>query len=73
MASVRVVSELPGKVFEIDVAEGNTVSQDDTLVTLESMKMEIPIVSPVSGVVKQILVALGDSVEEGQDIAVIET
>lgn len=73
MASVRVVSELPGKVFEIDVAEGDTVSKDDTLVTLESMKMEIPVASPAGGVVKQILVALDDSVVEGQDIAILET
>lgn len=73
MASIRVVSELPGKVFEIDVALGDTVSQDDPLVTLESMKMEIPIASPADGIVKEILVALEDSVKEGQEVAVIET
>lgn len=73
MASIRVASEMPGKVFEIDVAVGDKVSRDDPLVTLESMKMEIPIASPADGVVKEILVALEDSVEEGQEVAVIET
>lgn len=73
MASIRVVSEVPGKVFEIDVAIGDSVSRDDPLVTLESMKMEIPIASPADGVVKEILVSVEDSVEEGQEVAVIET
>lgn len=72
MASIRVASEMPGKVFEIDVAVGDKVSRDDPLVTLESMKMEIPIASPADGVVKEILVAVEDSVEEGQEVAVIE-
>ena len=73
MATVRVVAELPGKVWELDVAVGDTVSEDDPLITLESMKMEIPVVSPVDGVVKEILVAVDDAVAEGQEVAIIET
>lgn len=73
MASVAVLSELPGKVFELEVEEGQSVSEDDPLIILESMKMEIPVVSPVNGVVKKILVAIDDSVAEGQEVAIIET
>lgn len=73
MASIAVLSELPGKVFELEVEEGQSVSEDDPLIILESMKMEIPVVSPTAGVVKKILVAIDDSVAEGQEVVIIET
>ena len=73
MASQAVLSELPGKVFEIEVEEGQSVSEDDPLIILESMKMEIPVVSPADGVVKKIMVAIDDMVVEGQEVVIIET
>ena len=48
------------------------MEEDDTLMILESMKMEIPITAPTSGIVSQILVAEGEVVQEGQTVAVID-
>jgi len=70
MAELKVRSEIAGSVWKIEVAVGDEVAQDDALVVLESMKMEIPLLSPRAGIVREILVAEGDPVAEG-DIAVI--
>jgi biotin carboxyl carrier protein len=70
MAEIRVRSEIAGSVWKIEVAIGDTVAEDDPLVILESMKMEIPLLAPQSGVVREILVAEGEPIAEG-DIAVI--
>ena len=70
MTEVR--AEMVANVWKILVAEGDTVEDGDTLVILESMKMEIPVVAEASGVVAQIKVAEGDVVQEGDLIAVIE-
>lgn len=65
MAELRVRSEIAGSVWKIEVAIGDTVAEDDPLLILESMKMEIPLVAPRAGVVKQILVAEGEPIAEG--------
>ena len=70
MAEIRVRSEIAGSVCKIEVAVGDTVAEDDSLVILESMKMEIPLLAPQAGVVREILVAEGEPIAEG-DIAVI--
>lgn len=70
MADLRVRSEIAGSVWKIEVAVGDSVAADDPLVILESMKMEIPLLAPRSGVVKEILVVEGEPIAEG-DIAVI--
>lgn len=72
MADLRVRSEIAGSVWKIEVTVGDSVAEDDPLVILESMKMEIPLLAPRSGVVKEILVAEGEPIAEG-DIAVILT
>ncbi len=72
MAEIRVQSEITGKVWQIEAKVGDKVAEDDPIVVLESMKMEIPIGAPVAGTVTEILVAEGDAVEEGQDVAVME-
>jgi biotin carboxyl carrier protein len=59
-------------VWKVVVAEGDQVEDGDTLVILESMKMEIPVVVEESGTVAQLKVAEGDVVQEGHLIAVIE-
>ncbi|WP_055479373.1 biotin/lipoyl-binding carrier protein [Sphaerimonospora mesophila] len=70
MAEVR--AEMVANVWKIVVSEGDTVEDGDTLVILESMKMEIPVIAEDSGVVAQLKVAEGDVVQEGDLIAVIE-
>ncbi len=59
-------------VWKVVVKEGETVSEGDTLVILESMKMEIPVLAEEDGVVAQLKVAEGDVIQEGDLIAVID-
>jgi biotin carboxyl carrier protein len=70
MAEIRVRSEIAGSVWKIEVAIGDTVAADDPLIILESMKMEIPLLAPRSGVVREILVAEGEPIAEG-DVAIV--
>jgi biotin carboxyl carrier protein len=68
----EVKAELVGNLWKIVTQVGQQVDEDDTLMILESMKMEIPITTPVAGTVKEILIAEGEVVQEGQTVAVIE-
>jgi biotin carboxyl carrier protein len=70
VAEVR--AEMVANVWKVLVREGDTVSEDDTLVILESMKMEIPVLAEDGGVVAQLKVTEGDVIQEGDLIAVIE-
>jgi acetyl-CoA carboxylase biotin carboxyl carrier protein len=70
MADLRVRSEIAGSVWKIEVAVGDRVGEDDPLIILESMKMEIPLLAPRAGRVKEILVAEGEAVAEG-DVAIV--
>jgi len=72
VAELRVKSEITGKVWQIEASVGQKLAEEDPIVILESMKMEIPVVAPVGGVLKQILVAEGDAVREGQDVAIMD-
>ena len=69
MAEVR--AEMVANVWKVVVAEGDRVSDGDTLVVLESMKMEIPVVAEQDGTVRTLAVAEGATVQEGDLIAVI--
>ena len=60
------------KILNINVKIGQKVNIDDVVVILESMKMEIPIESKYSGIVKEILIKEGDSVNEDQEIIILE-
>jgi len=71
MTEITVRSELNALVWKIEVAVGATVLEGDTMIVLESMKMEIPVTSPRDAGVKAILVAEGDQVAEGQPLAVL--
>jgi acetyl-CoA carboxylase biotin carboxyl carrier protein len=71
--SHNVVAELVGTIHSVDVSTGDPVEIGDTMVVLESMKMEIPILSEAKGVVREIAVAKGDSVMEGDVLVVIDT
>jgi biotin carboxyl carrier protein len=61
-----------GKIVNVLVAVGDKVNEDDQIATLEAMKMEMPIVAPASGVVKEIKVVAGQEVEADAVLAVIE-
>ena len=69
MAEVR--AEMVANVWKVVVAEGDTVADGDTLVILESMKMEIPVLTEHGGTVVSVAVKEGDVVQEGDVIAVI--
>ena len=62
----KVRSEITGSVWKVEVAVGQTVAEGDTLVIVESMKMEIPISAPAAGVVAEIFVAEGEPVADDQ-------
>lgn len=62
---------LPGSIWKIVANPGESVSEGDIIMILESMKMEIDIVAPRDGVVKSINVAINDKVVEGQVVAVL--
>ncbi len=68
----EVRAEMVANVWKIVVAEGDNIADGDTLVILESMKMEIPVLAESDGRVAALHVAEGDVVQEGDVIAVIE-
>ncbi|HWG61563.1 MAG TPA: biotin/lipoyl-binding carrier protein [Streptosporangiaceae bacterium] len=70
MAEVR--AEMVANVWKVVTAEGEQVTDDSTLVILESMKMEIPVLAEGQGTVTKLAVAEGDVVQEGDLIAIIE-
>jgi len=70
MAEIR--AEMVANVWKVVKSAGDQVAEGDTLVILESMKMEIPVVAETSGVVSQIAVKEGDVVQEGDLLAVVE-
>jgi biotin carboxyl carrier protein len=72
MAEVKVLSEINATVWRIEVAPGALVAEGDTLLLLESMKMEIPVLAPRQGRIRAILVAVEEPVREGQPLAVID-
>ena len=73
MAEITIRSELNAVVWKIQVAVGATVLEGDTMIVLESMKMEIPVAAPRDAGVQAILVSEGAQVVEGQALAVLET
>jgi acetyl-CoA carboxylase biotin carboxyl carrier protein len=67
----EIRAEMVANVWKVVVAEGDTVADGDTLVILESMKMEIPVLAESGGTVSALHVSEGDVVQEGDVIAVI--
>ncbi|HNQ47710.1 MAG TPA: biotin/lipoyl-binding protein [Syntrophorhabdus sp.] len=70
--ATEVTVPMVGKIVGVNVNVGDKVNEDDQIATLEAMKMEMPIVSPVSGTVKEIKVAAGQEVEADAVLAIIE-
>ena len=73
MAKIEIESEVSGNVWKIEKQVGDILNQDDVIMILESMKMEIPIEAPETGLLIEIKVNVDDQVEEDQIVAVIET
>jgi len=68
----EVRAEITANVWQVRTAIGDRVEEGDELVILESMKMEIPVVAPVGGVVTQVAVKPDDKIQEGDLVAVID-
>ena len=68
----EVEAHITGTVWKIEVAVGDQVDEGDTVVILESMKMEMPVEAEDGGTVKQILCEEGQSVSEGDALVVLE-
>jgi acetyl-CoA carboxylase biotin carboxyl carrier protein len=68
---MNVIAEVAGKVWKIEARPGTMLAADDTILILESMKMEIPVVAPAAGKLLELRVKEGDAVNEGEVIAVI--
>lgn len=70
--ATEVTVPMVGKIVNVSVKVGDTVNEDDQIVTLEAMKMEMPIVAPAGGVIKEIMVSAGQEVEADTVLAIIE-
>ncbi len=68
----EIRAEMVANVWKVVASAGDKVAEGDTLVILESMKMEIPVLAEADGVVKKLAVKEGDVVQEGDLIAIVE-
>ena len=73
MATHNVESEVTGSVWKVQVEVGDSVTEGDVILILESMKMEIPVESPADGTVAELRVQPEEAVQEDQVVAVIES
>ena len=71
MATIQIKAEVAGSVWKIVTAVGETVEPGGTLMILESMKMEIPVIAEDGGKVEKFTVAEAEAVNEGQVVAVL--
>jgi acetyl-CoA carboxylase biotin carboxyl carrier protein len=67
-----IEAHITGTVWKIEVAVGDAIEEGDTVVILESMKMEMPVEAEDEGTVKEIVVAEGQAVSEGDTLVVLE-
>jgi acetyl-CoA carboxylase biotin carboxyl carrier protein len=72
MATHNVNAHITGTVWKIEVKEGDPVTEGQTCVILESMKMEMPVEAEDSGTVKEILCEEGQAVSEGDTLVVLD-
>jgi acetyl-CoA carboxylase biotin carboxyl carrier protein len=73
MPTINIESEVTGTIWKLEVKAGQVVSEDDTLLIIESMKMEIPLTAPVRGKILEVKIAEGDTVTEQQVLIVLES
>lgn len=70
--SAEILSPVSGTVWKVEVVVGQEVEDGDEFMILESMKMEIPVLSEMNCVVKELLCIEGDQVAEGQVLLIVE-
>ncbi len=70
--SVEVESQMAGSIFRVECAVGDSVTEEQVLLVMESMKMEIPVEAPCAGRVVELCVAEGQAIEEGDVLVVLE-
>ena len=68
----QVEAHITGTVWKIEVAVGDSIDEGDTVVILESMKMEMPVEAEDAGTVKEILCQEGQAVSEGDALVVLD-
>lgn len=73
MAKKELIAPVSGSVWKIECAVGQFVNEGDTILIMESMKMEIPVEAPASGKLAELTVGEGDAVEEDASLGAIET
>jgi len=73
MATLNIEAEVTGTIWKVEVKAGQLVSEDDTLLIVESMKMEIPVTAPANGKVAEVRVTEGDAVTEQQVLVILDT
>lgn len=69
----EISAELVGTVHSVPVAVGDAVAAGDTIVVMESMKMEIPVQTEFAGVITEVSVGVGDNLRDGDVLAVVES
>ena len=72
MPRIEVKSEITGTVWQVKMKPGDKVEAGDILLVIESMKMEIPVITEDPGIVKELLVKEKEPVAEGQVVAVLD-
>jgi acetyl-CoA carboxylase biotin carboxyl carrier protein len=72
MPKLEVKSEVSGSIWKVEVVLGQRVAKGDTLILIESMKMEIPVIAEADGAVVAIPVEEGGAVNEGNTVAILE-
>ena len=70
---IEIEAEMDASVWQVLVEPGQSIEKDDELIILESMKMEIPVVAPIAGVVATLHVTAGDAVKRGQKLVVLQS
>ncbi len=70
--AINVTAHITGTVWKIEKGAGSTVSEGETIIILESMKMEMPIEAPSAGTVAEVKVKEGQAVTEGETVATID-
>jgi len=72
MATIELKSDITGSVWKVLKKPGDPIGEEEPLLIMESMKMEVPVSSPESGVVREILVKEGDTVNDGTVVARVD-
>jgi acetyl-CoA carboxylase biotin carboxyl carrier protein len=70
--TIELKTDITGSVWKVLKQPGDSIGEEEPLLIMESMKMEVPVISPDAGVVREILVKEGDIVSDGTVVARVE-